>query len=93
MTNIELAIKSVVISHRAGNQAKLTNLIEKTNCVGPLLAELRSSAHAFRRLLWRNFLVIEGKILKLRNLLQPWAINPPKQTLKTPTPAAIYDPL
>jgi hypothetical protein len=33
---------------------------------GPLVAELRSSWSATERLLWRNFLVLEGKILKSR---------------------------
>jgi hypothetical protein len=40
----------------------------------PLLAELRSSWSATERLLWRNFLDMEGKILSHQILQRPLSI-------------------
>ena len=46
MTNFELAIKSVAISLRVSYLVKQSNLNEKTNCAGPLLAENYIHFHA-----------------------------------------------
>jgi hypothetical protein len=56
------------------------------------MAEPRSSVRKIERLLWRNFLDIEGKFLNLQILQRPSSINSPEQTLKMLSPAAATDP-
>jgi hypothetical protein len=58
----------------------------------PVMAELRSSDGKIERLLWRNFLDMEGEILNLQILLPPSSINSPEQTLRMLSPAAATDP-
>ena len=57
------------------------------------LAEMRSLGCAPERLLWRKFLVIEGKILKPRILHHASVVISLEQTLRILSPAAITDPI
>ena len=65
------------------------NLIE---FVCPLCAELGSPGNVFQCQLWRNFLVLEGKILKPWILHHVSVVMSPEQTLRILSPAAITDP-
>jgi hypothetical protein len=55
-------------------------------------AEGRRPGSAYERLLWRKFLVIEGKIFKPRVLHHASVVISPEQTLRIMSPASITDP-
>jgi hypothetical protein len=56
------------------------------------MADCRSPGNVFQCQLWRNFPVLEGKILKPRVLHHASVVIPPEQTLRIRLPAAATDP-
>jgi hypothetical protein len=71
-------IKQILAHLEKKTESKEFNLLPGAEC--PVCAECRSSVGNIERLLWRDFLVTERIILKLRILSQPSARNSSKKT-------------